>query len=180
MSALTIFSDTQADTPLWQSRDAEQIAQQLAQYHIRFERWQADRPLAADPDNEQVLLAYQHEIVKLVAEKGYQSWDVISIGAEHPDKDTLRKRFLSEHTHAEDEVRFFVQGAGLFCLHVADKVLQILCEKNDLISVPAGVAHWFDMGATPSFTAIRIFDNPQGWIAHFTGSDIADHYPHLS
>ncbi len=179
MSALTIFSDTQPAQPLWQGQDPKHIAQQLAPYQIRFERWQADRPLSDNPDSEQVLQAYQHEIAKLVAEKGYQSWDVISINADYPDKDALRQRFLSEHTHAEDEVRFFVRGAGLFCLHIEGKVLQILCEKNDLISVPAGIPHWFDMGATPGFTAIRIFDNPQGWIANFTGSDIADHYPRL-
>jgi 1,2-dihydroxy-3-keto-5-methylthiopentene dioxygenase len=55
----------------------------------------------------------------------------------------------------------------------------VLCEKNDLISVPAGTPHWFDMGSEPNFTAIRIFDNPEGWVAQFTGDGIADAYPRL-
>ena len=114
-----------------------------------------------------------------MAEKGYQSWDVISIRADNPQKEVLRTKFLSEHTHGEDEVRFFVEGAGLFCLHLDGKIYQILCEKNDLISVPAGTPHWFDMGSQPHFTAIRIFDNPEGWIANFTGDAIADAYPKL-
>lgn len=59
-------------------------------------------------------------------------------------------------------MRFFVEGAGLFCLHIGDEVFQVLCEKNDLISVPAHTPHWFDMGSEPNFTAIRIFDNPEG------------------
>lgn len=71
-------------------------------------------------------------------------------------------------------------GRGLFCLHSVDKVYQILCKRNDLISVPAGIAHWFDMGAEPNFIGIRIFDNPEGWIAHFTDSPIAGRYPLLA
>lgn len=179
MSALTIFTDNDASQPVWQSEDAAQIRDKLAALNIRFERWAADRELGSDPTAETVLKAYQHEIEKLVAEKGYQSWDVISMRANHPDKQALREKFLSEHTHGEDEVRFFVEGAGLFCLHIDDHIYQILCEKNDLISVPAGTPHWFDMGSQPDFTAIRIFDNPEGWIARFTGDAIADSYPRL-
>lgn len=180
MSALTIFTDTDASQPVWQSEDAAAIGQQLEAIGVHFERWQADRVLSANPTSEEVLAAYQHEIDKLVADKGYQSWDVVSMRADNPQKDVLRTKFLSEHRHDEDEVRFFVEGAGLFCLHVDGRIFQILCEKNDLLSVPAGIPHWFDMGSSPSFTAIRLFDNPDGWIAHFTGDAIADAYPKLA
>lgn len=179
MSALTIFTDSEAKTPIWQSTDAEAIRQKLSGKNVRFERWQADRDLGVDPQPETVINAYQHAIDRLVAEKGYQSWDVISMRADNPQKETLREKFLSEHTHGEDEVRFFVEGAGLFCLHLDGHIYQILCEKNDLISVPAGTPHWFDMGSSPHFTAIRIFDNQEGWIANFTGDRIADAYPRL-
>lgn len=180
MSGLTIFSDNDAETPLWQSRDAEEIRAQLNAQGVRFERWEADRDLGAAPDAQIVIAAYQHAIDRLVQEKGYQSWDVISIRPDNPQKEAMRGKFLNEHTHGEDEVRFFVEGAGLFCLHIGDKVYQVLCEKNDLISVPAGTPHWFDMGSQPCFTAIRIFDNPEGWIAQFTGNDIAAAYPTLA
>ena len=180
MSALTIFSDKEASQPVWQSTDAEAIRERLNAKGVRFERWAADRDLGHDPDAETVINAYQHAIDRLVAEKGYQSWDVMSMRADNPNKQALREKFLNEHTHSEDEVRFFVEGAGLFCLHLDNEVYQILCEKNDLISVPAGVPHWFDMGSEPNFTAIRIFDNPEGWIANFTGDAIADAYPRLA
>ncbi|MEC5319625.1 acireductone dioxygenase [Brenneria populi subsp. brevivirga] len=180
MSALTIFSDSDARQPIWQSRDAQAIRRQLDAIGVRFERWQANQPLSASPDSAEVLAAYRHEIDRLVAEKGYQSVDVISIRADNPQRAELRTKFLSEHTHNEDEVRFFVEGAGLFCLHLQGKIFQILCEKNDLLSVPAGTAHWFDMGPEPHFTAIRLFDNPEGWIAHFTGDKIAEAYPKLT
>ncbi|MEJ4042771.1 MULTISPECIES: acireductone dioxygenase [unclassified Erwinia] len=179
MSALTIFTDTDAATQVWHSTDAAEIAEKLKSKDVRFERWEADRDLGENPDAATVINAYQHAIDRLVAEKGYQSWDVISMRADNPQKDVLRTKFLSEHTHAEDEVRFFVEGAGLFCLHLDGHIYQILCEKNDLISVPEGTAHWFDMGSAPHFTAIRIFDNQEGWIANFTGDTIADAYPRL-
>ena len=180
MSALTIFSDNNASEPTWHSTTGSEIQQQLNAKGVRFERWQADRDLGRDPNPESVIAAYQHAIDSLVQEKGYQSWDVISLRADNPQKEALRDKFLNEHTHGEDEVRFFVEGAGLFCLHIGNEVFQVLCEKNDLISVPAGTPHWFDMGSEPNFTAIRIFDNPEGWIAQFTGSEIAVGFPKLA
>ena len=48
---------------------------------------------------------------------------------------------------------------------------------GDLVRVPAGMPHWFDMGPRPRFTAIRLFTNPEGWVAHYTGSDIARRFP---
>ncbi|CNE49684.1 1,2-dihydroxy-3-keto-5-methylthiopentene dioxygenase [Yersinia pseudotuberculosis] len=180
MSGLTIFSDQQPEKPLWQSHNAEEIQQQLTAIGVRFERWQADCELGENPQPEAVIAAYQHEIDRLVAENGYKSWDVISMRPDNPQREALREKFLSEHTHGEDEVRFFVEGRGLFCLHLNEKVYQILCEKNDLLSVPADIPHWFDMGSAPNFTAIRVFDNPEGWIARSTGDNIADGYPRLA
>jgi 1,2-dihydroxy-3-keto-5-methylthiopentene dioxygenase len=89
----------------------------------------------------------------------------------------MRKKFLDEHFHKEDEVRFFVAGSGLFTLHVDDKVYEILCEAGDLVGVPDGTKHWFDMGPEPSFVAIRFFTEPDGWVGHFTGTDIAQRFP---
>ncbi|MEO9170422.1 MAG: cupin, partial [Candidatus Baltobacteraceae bacterium] len=91
----------------------------------------------------------------------------------------MRKKFLDEHQHVEDEVRFFVEGRGAFYLHAGGRVYQTVCCKGDLISVPAGTKHWFDMGPDPEFTAIRLFINPEGWVANFTGDPIANDYPKL-
>ena len=105
--------------------------------------------------------------------------DVVSLDADHPQKAALRQKFLAEHTHGEDEVRVFVAGQGLFSLHVGGRVYEVLCNRGDLIGVPAGAAHWFDMGPNPHFVAIRLFNNPEGWVARFTGSDIADRFSRL-
>ena len=179
MSHLRIYSDTHASTPLVDTASAHKIQHELARIGVRFEQWETPVALSATPSPEEVLAAYQADIQRLVAQEGYQSWDVISLQADHPQKDELRQKFLHEHRHAEDEVRFFVEGQGLFCLHIAQHIYQVLCVKGDLISVPANTPHWFDMRSQPNFTAIRLFNNPDGWIAHFTGSDIATLYPLL-
>ena len=118
-------------------------------------------------------------MARLKQDWGFQTADVVSLTADHPQKDAFRQKFLDEHTHSEDEVRFFVRGQGLFYLHFGDQVYALLCEKNDLISVPDGTRHWFDMGPEPHLVAIRFFNNQEGWVAHYTGSEIADQFSRL-
>ncbi len=179
MSQLTVYDEADGDKPILTTDDVDVVTSELGAAGIRLERWQADRELADDADNDTIIAAYRAEIDRLVEERGYQTYDVVSMNPEHPDKDALREKFLAEHTHSEDEVRFFVRGHGLFIIHANGKVYSMLCEKDDLISVPADTRHWFDMGPNPMFTAIRLFNNPDGWVANFTGEDIASRFPLL-
>jgi 1,2-dihydroxy-3-keto-5-methylthiopentene dioxygenase len=179
MSQLTVYAESDGKNPLLATEDVDVIRTELGTAGIRLERWKADRDLADDADNETIIAAYQAEIDRLVAERGFQTYDVVSMNPDHPEKETFRKKFLSEHTHSEDEVRFFVRGQGLFIIHANDKVYSVLCEKDDLISVPANTRHWFDMGPNPTFTAIRLFNDPEGWVGNFTGDDIASRFPLL-
>lgn len=179
MSQLTVYPETQPDRPELHTDDFAEIQALLDTAGIRFQRWRADRDLPADADSDSILAAYREEIERLVSEESYQSYDVVSMNPDHPQKDELRAKFLAEHRHSEDEVRFFVRGQGLFVLHLEDKVYALLCEKDDLVSVPANTRHWFDMGPNPVFTAIRLFNNPDGWVAQFTGDAIADRFPRL-
>jgi 1,2-dihydroxy-3-keto-5-methylthiopentene dioxygenase len=179
MSRLSVYHETSPEQPHKVLSHYPDIAATLAEVGVRFERWQAEKPVAAGATQDEVIAAYRQEIDKLMAERGYITVDVISLSADHPQKAELRAKFLDEHRHGEDEVRFFVDGCGLFTLHIDDHVYAVLCEKNDLISVPAGTRHWFDMGENPSFVAIRLFNNPEGWVAKFTGEDIANRFPRL-
>ena len=182
MSDLQVFDATgeAAQLPKLTTNDPAVIAAELAERGIGFERWPARAELPAGAGPDAVLAAYAQEIQAVQARGSYPTVDAIRMTPDHPDRGALRQKFLSEHTHAEDEVRFFVEGRGLFCLHLGEEVLQVLCEADDWISVPAGTKHWFDMGAEPSFCAIRFFDNPEGWVAQFSGDPIADRFPRLS
>ena len=179
MSWLSVYHESTPNHPNKVLTHAEDIAATLAEVGVRFERWQASAPIAPGASQDEVIAAYRHEIDKLMTEQGYVTVDVISLDRKHPQKAELRAKFLDEHTHGEDEVRFFVAGRGLFTLHIGDHVYSVLCEKNDLISVPAGTKHWFDMGEEPHFVAIRLFNNPEGWVAQFTGDPIAKAFPGL-
>ncbi|MCG7536031.1 cupin domain-containing protein [Pseudoalteromonas sp. OOF1S-7] len=179
MSQLTIFHDKHPDSIEFQSTVHNQIASQLAQVGVRFEQWEAAFAITKTTSHEDILDAYQRDITRLKAQGGYLTVDVISLSKGHPDAASMRQKFLFEHTHSEDEVRFFVEGQGLFCLHIGEQVYQVLCQQGDLISVPAMTPHWFDMGSDPQFTAIRLFNNAQGWVAQSTDNPIAERFPLL-
>ncbi len=155
------------------------IAGHLDRAGVLFERWTAEHDLPDDADADTVLAAYATQVAQLKNKYGFQSADVVSLHPNHPDKVALRNKFLDEHTHSDYEVRFFVEGEGLFCIHTGQSVYAVRCIKGDLISVPAMTTHWFDMGPNPHFKCIRFFTSPDGWIANFTGSDIAQQFPRL-
>ncbi|MEB3199735.1 MAG: acireductone dioxygenase [Synechococcaceae cyanobacterium] len=182
MTQLHIYDDADAaePRPIWESEDPACIAEALAERGLRYERWAAPVNLDAAADPPQILEAYAAEIAAVQASGRYPTVDAIRLTPDHPDREALRHKFLAEHTHSEDEVRFFVEGRGLFCLHIGAEVLQLLCVTGDFLRVPAGTRHWFDMGPAPRFTAIRFFDNPDGWVARFTGDPIAERFPLLT
>ena len=169
----------QQPLPKLVSSDAELIARELAERGIAFERWPAQVELGADADQAAILAAYASEIARVQQGGGYGTVDAIRMTPDHPERASFRQKFLAEHTHSEDEVRFFVEGRGLFCLHLGHEVLQLVCEQHDWIAVPAGTRHWFDMGAQPQFCALRFFNNSEGWVAQFTDDPIAANYPLL-
>lgn len=176
MSALTIYNED-GEALGATITDHENMAKALAEINVQFERWQASQPLAADAGQDEVLAAYKSDIDKLNEQYGFQSVDVVALQADNPKKAEMRGKFLDEHIHKDFEIRFFVDGSGVFYLHANNQVYVTLCEKGDLISVPANTTHWFDMGENPSFKCIRFFTTENGWEGHFTGSDIAKGYP---
>ncbi|MGP4842777.1 1,2-dihydroxy-3-keto-5-methylthiopentene dioxygenase [Marinobacter sp. 1Y8] len=176
MTTLRIYNEQQPNQPGVVTESTAEIQRLLGEQGVRFEQWPT-RDLSANASQDDILEAYADEVARLKTECGFQTADVVSLAADNPNKDAARKKFLDEHTHNEDEVRFFVRGQGLFYLHFGDKVYAVLCQKNDLISVPDGTRHWFDMGPEPEFTCIRLFSNPDGWVASFTGEDIASQLP---
>lgn len=179
MSKLRIHPQDAPDEIVLETGDPAIIAVELGKAGVRFEQWQTDQDIQPGDAPENVIAAYRADIDRLMDEEGYRSVDVVSMAPEHPQRAELRRKFLSEHTHGEDEVRFFVAGSGLFTLHIKERIYNVLCCRGDLIGVPAGTPHWFDMSARPSFTAIRLFTNPDGWVARFTGDPIAERFPRM-
>lgn len=178
MSELQVFNE--AGQPLSEpTSDIGIITSQMNELNIIFERWQTASDLPEDADQETILDAYKDSISTLNKTYGFELVDVAILSPDNPNKDEIRQQFNFEHTHSDFEIRFFVEGCGLFYFHLNEKVYLLLCEKGDLISVPSMVSHWFDMGADPDFKLIRFFPSVDGWVADKTGSDIATRLPDM-
>ena len=177
MSRLTIYDEASPDDRVLTTDEPARIASELSAIGVAFERWQS--PVAIGPDDapETVLAAYRPYLDRLMGKSGAGSADVISLRPDAPNYAPLRAKFLAEHTHTEDEIRFFVDGEGSFVLHVDGRVYDARCTAGDLIAVPANIRHWFDAGERPHFTALRVFTDMSGWVPHYTGDAISERFP---
>ncbi|MEY4927263.1 MAG: hypothetical protein RI894_1699 [Bacteroidota bacterium] len=162
-------------------REATDIKNYLSVRGILYEQWQAATRLADDADQDTILNAYSHVLQPYMAANGYKTADVINVTPNSPNLEALRTKFLSEHTHTEDEVRFFVDGEGMFWFNLEGEndVFCVTCQAGDLISVPANSKHWFDLGSKTFVKAIRVFIDTSGWVPHYTNSGIDVKYSSL-
>jgi 1,2-dihydroxy-3-keto-5-methylthiopentene dioxygenase len=165
MALLTICNRNQTLT------DEHEIREYLNNFGIDYERWPiAERVTAGDPP-EKVLEAYAPEIEKLKASGGYVTADVIDVTPDTPGLEEMLARFDKEHWHDEDEVRFIISGSGVFHIHDrGGKVVAIEVTAGDLIRVPRGTYHWFNLCADRRIRAIRLFQDKSGWTPHYTDS----------
>jgi len=148
---------------------AEEIASALANYGIEYERWTPAHPVADDAPPEEILRAYSREIEDLKRRGDYVTADVIDVTPATPGLDEMLAKFDREHWHDEDEVRFIIAGHGLFHIHTTNgALLGIEVEAGDLIRVPRGTLHWFNLCADRRIRAIRLFQDTAGWTPHYT------------
>lgn len=149
------------------------VADYLGKIDIEYDIWEPSHPLNANASQEEILQAYSAEIDKLKSRGGYVTADVISVNPQTPGLDAMLAKFSREHWHDEDEVRFIIQGSGVFHIHPKESpVVAIEVEAGDLIRVPRGTLHWFDLCADKQIRAIRLFQDPSGWTPQYTGSGV--------
>lgn len=181
MSRLVVMPDSSPSSVVLDSTDFAEIARALAPIGVVFERWDAEQAIVEGADQEAVLAIYASQVDRIKSQ-GYPTVDVVRMAGDPEDDGFLaraaeaRGKFLAEHTHDDDEVRFFVEGSGAFYLRVDEKVFALVCEAGDFVFVPKNTRHWFDMGTRPRFTAIRFFAIPEGWVGRFTGDTIAESF----
>jgi 1,2-dihydroxy-3-keto-5-methylthiopentene dioxygenase len=156
----------------------EEIRQFFNSRNLFFDQWSCDVQFDDSASQEEILKAYKNDLKPFMENGGYLTADVISINSLTENYEAIRAKFLAEHTHSEDEIRFFVDGKGLFWFNMeGEPIFNLLCERGDLISVPAGTKHWFDAGeSSPFVKAIRIFIDMTGWIPVYTESGVEQKY----
>jgi 1,2-dihydroxy-3-keto-5-methylthiopentene dioxygenase len=171
MATLTILDEDKRLT------NTEEIAASLASHGIDYERWTPSHPISDDAPAEAILEAYAREIEELKTRGGYVTADVIDVSPATPGLDAMLAKFNREHWHDEDEVRFTIAGHGLFHIHSkTGTVLGIEVEAGDLIRIPRGTLHWFNLCADRRIRAIRLFQDAAGWTPHYTESRIDENF----
>ena len=153
--------------------DPEAVREHLAALGIDYERWEPAHPVGPDAPAEEILAAYRVEIDRLKARGGYVTADVIDVKPQTPGLDAMLAKFSREHWHDEDEVRFIIRGRGVFHIHPPQgPVIALEVQAGDLIRVPRGTWHWFDLCAERDIRAIRLFQDPAGWTPRYTESGV--------
>lgn len=181
-TSIVVFDEKQPSVEQRWLSDRDEVVRELEKKGIRLERWDASVDLAPEASDEAVIEAYADDIDRLRAE-GYETVDVLRVVPVPGDPDWptkakgAREKYLDEHIHEDDEVRFFVEGSGIFYIRIDGVVMATYCVAGDLLSVPAGTTHWFDMGTDPLLAVIRLFRIAEGWVAQFTGSPISRDFP---
>ncbi len=149
------------------------IREFLAARQIDYTRAEPDVPVAADAPPDVLLAAYRQMIDELKQKGGYVTADVIDVFPDTPGLDAMLNRFNSEHWHDEDEVRFIVEGRGVFHVHPpGEPVFAVEVGPGDLIRVPRGTHHWFDLCNDRRIRAIRLFQDPSGWTPNYTHTGV--------
>lgn len=157
--------------------DAEEIREFLSTVGITYERWEPAHEVASDASADDILEAYKDEIEKLKASGGYVTADVIDVNAQTPGIEMMLAKFNREHWHDEDEVRFIIRGSGLFHIHPEGRpVVGIEVVAGDLIRVPRGTRHWFNLCSEREIRAIRLFQDASGWAPQYTESGVDTGY----
>jgi len=156
---------------------ADEIRAFLKPFGIWYEKWEVEGRLPAEATNEQILETYAPEVERLKKAGNFVTADVINVSPATPNLDALLAKFSKEHTHSEDEVRFTVKGAGVFHIHPdSGPVFAIQVESGDLINVPCGTRHWFDLCGDKTIRCIRLFQDVSGWSPHYVEQGVHEHY----
>lgn len=160
--------------------DTTAIREFLEPHGIWYEHWPVENRLNPNATNEEILSEFAPEIESLKQRGQFVTADVINVSQDTPNLDAMLAKFDKEHTHSEDEVRFTVAGRGLFHIHPErGPVFAVEVEAGDLINVPNGTKHWFNLCDERAIRCIRLFQDASGWTPEYVSSGVHTHYQPL-
>lgn len=163
--------------------DLTQIREALAPLKIEISHWPIEKTekvgkllsqdVLSDAEKESLLGELDWRFLEQKNKYGYQTRDLIVLHAQTPKLDELLKIFDKCHTHSDDEVRYIVDGSGIFgfCLPNKEQVL-LTVQGEEYIRVPSGTEHWFVLDSKRRIKAVRYFTSKEGWVANYTGTPV--------
>lgn len=178
MSHLALFNQFNLQSPYKVSDDFSVQVAELAEDGVYFSKREV---LSTLPNSklgrDQLIKLYQELVDDIKRDHNYLYADIAQLSKNDPHSVVARSQYISEHTHSEDEARFFIEGAVLVYIHVNQKIHILQCGPGDLLIIPKRVKHWMDIGPEPSFTSIRWYNTKGGLQTEFTGSYVAESTP---
>ncbi|MBD2213185.1 acireductone dioxygenase [Nostoc linckia FACHB-104] len=164
-------------------QDIADITRELASLNIQLNHWnvgknpELHRLLAQDSLNEdekeQVLQALDGYFEELQQTAGYQSRDLVVLHPGITNLDDLMAKFASIHTHADDEVRYIIDGEAVFGFVRPDgSQVELTVQPEEYINVPAKTEHWFHLTPKKRVKAVRYFISTEGWVPEYTARQI--------
>ena len=169
-------------------REKEAVSTYLKKHGVTYEFWGVERldghlkkSYALSPQEQQTILdLYAREISDLKTRQGYLTQDMVVLSSATPNIDAMLAKFRREHHHTEDEVRFVVDGSGVFTIRRNDLIFDVTVAAGDLLVVPAYTRHWFDLTIERKVKCIRIFKDSAGWVSIYgepAGSSLFNYIP---
>ena len=161
--------------------DEKEIKKFLDKYGVLYEKWGVERLPEhlktnydlTEEEQKAIIDAYKEELERLKKEKGYVAEDIVVLSEKTPNLEKLLDMFKKEHHHIDDEVRFVVDGSGIFPIKINGEIVDVYVEAGDLIVVPAGARHWFELDENRKIKCIRVFKSPAGWEAIYDENETA-------
>lgn len=160
-----------------------EIARELSSLNVQINHW----PVKTDPqlhsllareslsevEKEQVLQALDHYFQELQRQSGYQSRDLIVLYPGLANLFTMLAQFNRPHTHADNEVRYILDGEAVFGFVRPDNSqVKLIVQPEEYINIPAGTEHWFHLTPIQRVKAVRYFTTTEGWIPEYTNAQI--------
>lgn len=137
----------------------------------------SERPIARDDlaavgvVHERLPLApddFQPTLDRLARARGYVEQDIVELRPDTPDLSALCAKFADEHLHTDDEVRYVLEGEGIFDIRsVDDRWMRVTVEAGDLLVVPAQLHHRFLLTDRQHIRCVRLFKDRGGWVPHY-------------
>ena len=131
-------------------------AAELARVGVLYEKLEVDEE------------KFQPTLDKLMAERGYIEQDIVELKPDTPDLEGICAKFSGEHLHTDDEVRYVLEGEGIFDIRSADdRWIRVSVEKGDLLVVPADLYHRFLLTEKKHIRCVRLFKDAGGWVPQY-------------
>ena len=156
----------------------EDITRELTPLNVKLNYWKVGNDSSikqliaqeslTEAEKEQILQSLDHYFEQLKQSHGYQARDLIVLHPHIPNLDTLLSKFDRLHTHADDEVRYVIDGEGVFGFVRPDgSQVELTIQPEEYINVPAGTKHWFYLTNKRRIKALRYFITTEGWIPQY-------------